>query len=79
MEQGEERYNAVTQLCTTSARRVFPCWDEPAIKATFDIVVSAPNNRTVLSNMPVKSEDPDMETQGKLKWITTFSIRKART
>ena len=79
MEQGEERYNAVTQLCTTSARRVFPCWDEPAIKATFDIVVSAPKNRTVLSNMPVKSEDPDMETQGKLKWITTFSIRKERT
>ena len=65
MEQGEERYNAVTQLCTTSARRVFPCWDEPAIKAMFDIVVSAPANRSVLSNMPVKSEDPDLETQGK--------------
>ena len=35
---------------------MFPCWDEPAIKAKFEISVVAPKNLTTLSNMPVASE-----------------------
>lgn len=40
----------------TDARRCFPCWDEPAIKATFDITLIVPKDRVALSNMPVISE-----------------------
>ena len=42
-------------------RQAFPCWDEPAVKATFDMVIVAPKNRVVLSNMPEieSSEDPE--------------------
>ena len=55
-EQGEERFAAVTQFEATDCRRCFPCWDEPALKATFDVVVVRPKDRVALSNMPVVSE-----------------------
>jgi puromycin-sensitive aminopeptidase len=54
---GEERYAGVTQFEATDARRCFPCWDEPAIKATFDITLVIPQDRVGLSNMPVIKEE----------------------
>ncbi|OWF36627.1 Puromycin-sensitive aminopeptidase [Mizuhopecten yessoensis] len=62
---GEERIGAVTQFEATDARRAFPCWDEPAVKATFDVTLVVPNDRVALSNMPVKSESP---LGGDTKW-----------
>ncbi|XP_045180065.2 puromycin-sensitive aminopeptidase-like [Mercenaria mercenaria] len=57
---GEDRYAAVTQFEASDARRSFPCWDEPALKATFDITLIVPKNRVALSNMPVVSETEDL-------------------
>lgn len=53
---GEARYGAVTQFEATDARRCFPCWDEPSLKATFDVTLVVPKDRVVLSNMNVVSE-----------------------
>ncbi len=45
-----------TQMEATSARRMFPCWDEPVFRARFRLTATVPANFTAVSNMPVERE-----------------------
>ena len=42
----------------TDARRMFPCWDEPVFRATFELTAVVPAAHTAISNMPATSETP---------------------
>ncbi|WPH01164.1 aminopeptidase 2 [Acrodontium crateriforme] len=55
-ESGELKYMATTQMEPTDARRAFPCFDEPALKAEFTVTLIADDNMTCLSNMDVSGE-----------------------
>ena len=46
-----------TQFESHHAREVFPCVDEPAAKAEYDLTLVTQTGITVLGNMPVKSEE----------------------
>ncbi|KAI8393953.1 aminopeptidase [Radiomyces spectabilis] len=59
---GNTQYLATTQFEATDARRAFPCWDEPSLKATFDVTLIVPSKLTALSNMNVTSEKPYLES-----------------
>ncbi|KAK9081553.1 hypothetical protein Syun_030877 [Stephania yunnanensis] len=63
---GEKRNMAVTHFEPADARLCFPCWDEPAMKATFKITVVVPSELRALSNMPVVEE----QMEGHLKIVS---------
>ncbi|RXW20987.1 hypothetical protein EST38_g4846 [Candolleomyces aberdarensis] len=56
-DEGKSRSYALTQFEPTAARRAFPCWDEPLLKATFGITMISREGTTNLSNMPATSEE----------------------
>ncbi|KAK5071180.1 hypothetical protein LTR64_007684 [Lithohypha guttulata] len=51
----KHHYMFSTQFEACDARRAFPCFDEPNLKASFEFEVEIPEDLVALSNMPEKS------------------------
>ena len=54
--EGEIAYLATTQFEATDARRSLPCWDEPAVKASFQVTLNIPQDMQAVSNTPIIEE-----------------------
>jgi len=62
-DPADGRVYLYSDLETFDAHRVYACFDQPDMKATYQLAVTAPADWLVVSNMAPESSDPDGETQ----------------
>ncbi|HEY7564781.1 MAG TPA: M1 family metallopeptidase [Acidimicrobiia bacterium] len=55
---GVEQSIATTQFEATDARRAFPCWDEPDLKAVFCVSLIVDEDLLAVSNTPEANREP---------------------
>ncbi|XP_019506784.1 PREDICTED: aminopeptidase Q [Hipposideros armiger] len=61
-----------SQMEPTFARNVFPCFDEPGLKATFNITLIHHPSYVALSNMPKLGQSEKEDVNGSKWTVTTF-------
>ncbi|MBI4457935.1 M1 family metallopeptidase [Candidatus Uhrbacteria bacterium] len=65
LPDGTKRAMATTQFEPAHARRAFPCWDEPAVKAVFRVSMTVPDRLVAVSNGRVLRETPLRDGSGR--------------
>ncbi len=68
-KEGDYHFMFSTQFESCDARKALPCFDEPNLKATFDLRIEIPEDQVALSNMSESGTRP-----GKKGWkIVSFA------
>ncbi|NWX02625.1 AMPN Aminopeptidase, partial [Caloenas nicobarica] len=70
-ESGVRKVVATTQMQAPYARKAFPCFDEPAMKANFTVTLIHPSDHHAISNMPPRSTW-QQEIDGEMWNVTEF-------
>ena len=58
----EHHYMFSTQFESCSAREAFPCFDEPNLKASYNVDIEIPDDQVALSNMPERQSRAGSKT-----------------
>lgn len=71
----QDHYLGATQFESTDARQALPCWDEPALKATFSLTIqNLPSGWTALSNMDIKESSSTSITFNPTPLMSTYLL-----
>lgn len=72
------RWLAASQFQATDARRAFPCFDEPALKARFTVSIGRSTSLSAVSNMPRK-KGPSQPVWVFIHWIMVWMWKSGET
>ena len=73
-DDGRTHTIATTQFEAADARRAFPCWDEPDLKAVFGITVVVPDGLAAVSCGPEVDRQPTGEGKARVRFADTMSM-----
>lgn len=73
VDPADDEVYLYSQFETADARRMYACFDQPDLKATFTLTVDVPDHWEVISNSPVASKVPVRD--GVTRWIFTTTPR----
>ena len=71
---GVEHVIATTQFQSTDARRAFPCFDEPDLKATFGVSLVVPEDLLAISNGAQASRTPLGDGTDRVVFVDTIPL-----
>jgi puromycin-sensitive aminopeptidase len=73
-ESGTTRAIATTHFEATDARRAFPCWDEPDLKAVFGVTLDVDDGILAISNAPEVEREPLGEGRVRVSFADTMPM-----
>ena len=73
-DDGTEHTIAATQFQSTDARRAFPCFDEPDMKATFGVSLVVPEDLLAVSNGAQASRTPLGNGTDRVAFVDTIPL-----
>jgi len=73
-EDGRTRVIGTTHFEATDARRAFPCWDEPDLKAVFGITIVVKDGVFAVSNGPEIEREPLDDGRVRIRFADTIPM-----